>query len=135
MFVFFLGRRPSSKRLTTGWERVEFLRSQELDYPCDSKDFGLIEKDLNKALELKAKGNELFKANQWMEAKDFYTEALQYCPFDEAEPKNNQEYSVILANRSAVTDKVGLYKAAVQDVELALKYNYPRPLHYKVLPQ
>ena len=81
---------------------------------------------------LKEKGNELFKANQFMEAKDQYTQALRYCPFDESDPSKNQDYSVILANRSAVTDKVCLYSAALQDVDLAPKYNYPRNLMFKV---
>ena len=65
----------------------------------------MVDKDLSKAIELKEKGNELFKSNQFMEAKDFYTDALRYCPFDEKDASKNQEYSIILANRSAVTDK------------------------------
>ena len=67
-----------------------------------------------------------------MEAKDLYTKALQYCPFDATDITNNKEYAVILANRSACTDKAELWAAAVQDIDEALKYGYPRPLHYKV---
>ena len=79
-------------------------RSNSWCHECPD-DFGLVEKDLSKAIELKEKGNELFKTNQLMEAKDFYTDALRYCPFDEKDALKNQEYSIILANRSAVTDK------------------------------
>lgn len=117
--------------MESAWARYEFLRSNSWCYEC-SDDFGLVEKDLSKAIELKEKGNELFKSNQFMEAKDFYTDALRYCPFDEKDASKNQEYSIILANRSAVTDKVYLYNAALQDVELALKYNYPRHLLFKI---
>ena len=107
------------------------FRDNSWAYEC-SDDLGLVTKDMTKAMELKDKGNELFKANQLMEAKEMYTQALQHCPFDESDPSKNQEYSVILANRSAVTDKVYLYSAALQDVDLALKYNYPKQLLFKV---
>ena len=61
-----------------------------------------------------------------------YTKALQYCPFDNNVLTNNKEYSIILANRSACTDKLGLYPAAVQDIDDALKCGYPKEWHYKV---
>ena len=61
-----------------------------------------------------------------------YTKALQYCPFDNNVLSNNKECAIILANRSACTDKLGLYPAAVQDIDDALKYGYPKEWHYKV---
>ena len=83
-------------------------------------------------MEYKAKGNELFKTNQLIEARDLYTKALQYCPFDKKDTANNKDYAVILANRSACTDKIGLFEAAVQDIDDALRYGYPKTLQYKV---
>ena len=85
-------------------------------------------------MEYKAKGNELFKTNQLIEARDLYTKALQYCPFDKKDTANNKDYAVILANRSACTDKIGLFEAAVQDIDDALRYGYPKTLQYKVTP-
>ena len=83
-------------------------------------------------MEYKAKGNELFKTNKLIEARDLYTKALQYCPFDKKDTANNKDYAVILANRSACTDKIGLFEAAVQDIDDALRYGYPKTLQYKV---
>ena len=83
-------------------------------------------------MEYKAKGNGLFKTNQLIEARDLYTKALQYCPFDKKDTANNKDYAVILANRSACTDKIGLFEAAVQDIDDALRYGYPKTLQYKV---
>ena len=119
------------KKLKTPWEKSSFLTANDMEFLV-GKDFGLIEKDLKKAMEFKEQGNAMFKTGQLMEAKDMYTKSLQHCPFDESDATKNQEYSIILANRSAVTDKVYLYKSAVQDIDLALKYNYPKALQYKV---
>ena len=83
-------------------------------------------------MEYKAKGNELFKKNKLIEAKDLYTKALQCCPLDKNDTANNKDYAVILANRSACTDKIGLFEAAVQDIDDALRYGYPKTLQYKV---
>ena len=85
-------------------------------------------------MEYKAKGNELFKTNKLIEAKDLYTKALQCCPLDKNDTANNKDYAVILANRSACTDKIGLFEAAVQDIDDALRYGYPKTLQYKVTP-
>ena len=62
-----------------------------------------------------------------------YTKALRYCPVDSADITNNKDYAIILANRSACTDKMGLFEGTVQDIDDALKYGYPRKLHYKVI--
>merc|ERR1719228_1323276 len=45
-------------------------------------------KNLEKALEYKAKGNEYFKANQYQDAFQSYTLALQHCPVNEDNPKD-----------------------------------------------
>ena len=65
--------------------------------------------------------------------RDRYTKAVQHCPLDITDVASNKDYAIILANRSACTDKIGLFEAAVQDIDDALKYGYPRQLHYKVI--
>ena len=64
-----------------------------------------------------------------------YTTALQHCPFDSSDIKNNKDYATILANRSACTEKMGLHEAVVQDIDYAMKYGYPRHWHYKVISE
>ena len=83
-------------------------------------------------MEYKDEGNKCFKAGQGQEAKDWYTKSLQWCPFDKDNLENNKEYSIILANRSAVLDQHGCYEAALQDIDLALKCGYPKELKFKV---
>ena len=91
-----------------------------------------IKPDLEKALKFKEEGNKCFKAGQGQDAKDWYTKALQYCPFDANNLEKNKEYSIILANRSAVLDQNGMYDAALQDIDLALKCGYPKELKFKI---
>lgn len=83
-------------------------------------------------MKYKEEGNKCFKAGQGQEAKDWYTKSLQWCPFDKDNLENNQEYSIILANRSAVLDQNQCYEAALRDIDLALKCGYPKKLKFKV---
>ena len=62
-----------------------------------------------------------------------YTKAVQHCPLDRTDVTSNKDYAIILANRSACTDKIGLYEASVQDIDDAFKHGYPRQYHYKVI--
>lgn len=110
-------------------EKVQFIKKSEFNL---KPKVDLIKVDLETALKFKDEGNKLFKAGQLMEAKDLYTKALMYCPFNMEEPEKNKEYSIILANRSACLDTVGLYEAALQDIELALKCGYPKELKFKI---
>ena len=70
--------------------------------------------------------------NRFREARDAYTRALQLCPFNESDVLDNREFSILLANRSAALDSGRFYAAAVQDIDLAFKYGYPKNLHFKV---
>lgn len=124
----------SFQGLSEPLDRIKFIRAQKLSFVPASWDAsgGFPKKDLGLALKFKEEGNDLFKANKFMEAADMYTKALQHCPFDSSDPSKNKDYSIILANRSAATDKAGFFEATVQDIDCALKYGYPKELHYKV---
>jgi len=90
------------------------------------------EKDLEKALELKEEGNKLFKNGQHKEARDVYTKSLQFCPVDYEHPAENKDFAIILANRSAALEIGKMFQPCNQDINMALKYGYPRNLQYKV---
>ena len=83
-------------------------------------------------MKFKEEGNTLFKNNSPQDAKDMYTKALMYCPFDENDLKNNKDYAIILANRSAALEKLRCHEGVAEDIDLALKYGYPRELYFKV---
>ncbi|XP_023324875.1 SET and MYND domain-containing protein 4 [Eurytemora carolleeae] len=91
-------------------------------------------KNLETALEYKEKGNEFFRKNNFGEAYQNYTKALQYCPVNLDNPPDpaNKQYSIIWANRSAALDGAGLYAATIHDIDMALKFGYPRELWYKI---
>lgn len=91
-----------------------------------------INPNIEEAMKFKEEGNKLFKAGRLGEAKDMYTKSLMYCPFNKEEPANNKEYSIILANRSACLDTMGLYESALDDIDCALKYGYPKELKFKI---
>jgi tetratricopeptide (TPR) repeat protein len=88
--------------------------------------------DLEKSMALKEEGNKLFKEGRGPEARDKYTQSLQCYPVNKDNIEDNKEYSIILANRSAALDQGGLFEAALQDIDLAFKYGYPREFHFKV---
>jgi len=91
-------------------------------------------KDLEKAMEYKAKGNEAFKAKEFQEAFHLYTKSLQYYPMDESTPLApiNRDYSIILANRSAALEHSNLYASACKDISKSLQFGYPKELCYKI---
>jgi len=91
-------------------------------------------RNLEKALEYKEQGNEFYRNKKYGDAYKFYTKALQHCPVVENEPMDpkNRQYSIIWANRSAALDGAGLYAACIHDIDMALKFGYPRELWYKI---
>ena len=116
-------------KLTNFGEKVQHVKKSGIQLEPEVTH---ITKNLEKALELKDQGNKLFKERKPIEAKDFYTKALMHCPFNNEDPSNNKEYSIILANRSAALDQAYLFEAALQDIDLALKCGYPKELKFKV---
>jgi len=91
-------------------------------------------RDIEKAREYKEKGNDFFRKNMFIEALDQYTLAIQHCPVNEENPEdpNNKDYSIFFANRSAAYDHAGRFESCIHDIDLALKYGYPRELWYKI---
>merc|ERR1719347_144639 len=91
-------------------------------------------KNLEKALELKEEGNDHFRRNMFREAIQSYTKAIQYCPVNESNPDDptNKDYSIFFANRSAAMDGAGLYAACIHDIDVSLKFGYPKHLWYKI---
>merc|ERR1719347_825210 len=91
-------------------------------------------KNLEKALEFKEEGNDHFRRNMFREAIQSYTKAIQYCPVNESNPDDpkNKDYSIFFANRSAAMDGAGLYAACIHDIDVSLKFGYPKHLWYKI---
>uniref|UniRef100_A0A0K2TBM5 SET and MYND domaincontaining protein 4like [Bombus terrestris] n=2 Tax=Lepeophtheirus salmonis TaxID=72036 RepID=A0A0K2TBM5_LEPSM len=127
------------KGLKVDWNKIE--SEDPLSYVIETyKDnipepviSGVVVKNKEKGLKLKTKGNELYKEGNLLEAREVYTEAMRFCPLNEKNPMENKDFAIIVANRSAASEGLGIYQGVIQDVDLALKYGYPREMHYKVL--
>ena len=87
-----------------------------------------------KALALKETGNDFFRQHNYGEAFKHYTQSLQHCQINEAQPDDvcNKDYSIILANRSAALDGAGLYEACIRDIDRSIQFGYPKELWYKI---
>ena len=86
-------------------------------------------KDAERSTEHRKKGNERFQAGNLGEALHWYNMSVRAAPWcGEGE---NVELATSLTNRAAVLGKVGLHKAAAEDLQLSLEQGLPPHLHYK----
>ena len=76
------------------------------------------EKDLDRALAIKLKGNEKFKSNEFVEANKLYTEAIGICP-----PHRKSELAIIFQNRAAANEKMEMLEEAVKDCSESINLN------------
>ena len=88
---------------------------------------GICRKDEEAAKEKKDVGNKLFSKGRDTEALKNYNKALVLAPVD------SLIIPIILANRSAVFYKLGRLEECLEDVQEALKLDYPIHLRHKVL--
>jgi len=77
------------------------------------------------ALDLKTDANNLYVSNEFQEAVDVYTKALDKCPL-----KFNQDRSVLFSNRAAAKLKMDQNDSALNDCNEALRLN---PTYLKAL--
>lgn len=98
------------------------------------------------ALAFKQTGNEKFQSKQWMAAADSYNKSLLILPSEHGEWKRKidtkeskilisllaeQDFAILLANRSAAFYHMEKYDHALQDIELA-ETNYPVEMMHKL---
>ncbi|XP_023723064.1 SET and MYND domain-containing protein 4 isoform X3 [Cryptotermes secundus] len=78
------------------------------------------------ASKLRIQGNEKFKECDNVGSLMLYTESVVHAPRD------SEELSLALANRSAALFHLGAYQESLQDIALAFQSGYPTSLHYKL---
>ncbi|XP_055316538.1 SET and MYND domain-containing protein 4 [Sitodiplosis mosellana] len=83
-------------------------------------------KNADFALEFKLKGNRAFQQKNWLASLDFYNKGLLLLPSE-----NDEDFSILLANRSAALYHMEKFDHALQDIELA-EENYPVTMLYKL---
>ncbi|XP_021932938.1 SET and MYND domain-containing protein 4-like isoform X1 [Zootermopsis nevadensis] len=83
-------------------------------------------KSASRASKFRREGNEKFKKCDNAGSLALYTQSVVNAPRD------SEELSLALANRSAALFHLGAYKECLQDISLALQSDYPTSLHYKL---
>ncbi|RWS22673.1 mitochondrial import receptor subunit TOM70-like protein [Leptotrombidium deliense] len=88
--------------------------------------------NLDEALKLKKKGNELFKAAKYDDSIECYTKAIRIC-----DCKENDHLSVFYCNRALASYRLQRYYSAVDDCTQAILLNckYVKPLYYRYKAQ
>ncbi|CAK9806895.1 SET and MYND domain-containing protein 4 [Anthophora quadrimaculata] len=83
-------------------------------------------KSIAKAQTFKSMGNKEFQATNYIKSIQCYTKCSQHAP------ATSTELSIAIANRSASLFYLNRYNDCIKDIELAIKLNYPKKLHYKL---
>ncbi|KZC08204.1 PREDICTED: SET and MYND domain-containing protein 4 [Dufourea novaeangliae] len=83
-------------------------------------------KSTAKAQTFKIMGNKQFQSKNYCESIQSYTKSALYAP------ANSCELSIAIANRSAALFYLDRHSDCIKDTELALKFNYPKELRYKL---
>ena len=114
--------------LRSNHERISFTWK----LPCVQETLNVqemfLEKSAAKSILARTEGNKEFQDKKFPEALSLYNESVKYAPMSSVET----EFSMAVANRSAVLIHMKKYNECLQDVELALSYGYPDVLKYKV---
>lgn len=132
--------------LKTDEERVLFI-SKILPDCVDFKSEENQGKDAAEAVKLKEKGNAEFVRGDTSRALNSYTSAILKTPFDKSKlkiifskiknwiiiPESNSEIAVALANRSAALYHLEEFEDAIQDIDIALNFAYPKEMRFKIL--
>ncbi|XP_066276682.1 SET and MYND domain-containing protein 4-like [Branchiostoma lanceolatum] len=103
------------------------------------------------ATKLREFGNKMFGQKDYESALQMYSESVLRAPFDpdvhhsylhgdmngnsqerDVTTDDENEFSLALANRSAVLFNLGKYDLSLKDIELALHHGYPEELKYKL---
>ena len=76
------------------------------------------EKSIERALEVKLQGNELFKKNDFEAAISLYTEAIALCP-----PGKSSDLSIMYQNRAAALERLDRLDEGLKDCGESLRLN------------
>ncbi|XP_068628489.1 SET and MYND domain-containing protein 4-like [Battus philenor] len=86
-----------------------------------------VKKDLEKARQLKDKGNQAVQKGDWAQALQCYSQSIISLP-----QKETEELSILYANRSAALSHLEQHEETLSDINRCLSLGYPRHLRYKV---
>ena len=115
-------------QLTNGLEALNIRIKIEEAFPGKSGEEAKKMKEAgNKAYQ---EGSRTGQEGKDLQALTFYTQAIINCPVDSS--GKSREFSICLANRSAVLFTLKWFHQAEEDIKLALASGYPADLAYKL---
>jgi len=115
--------------LKTDFDRINCaLQSQEIQDEIKIEK-GFVGKDLEKATELKQKGNEAFGKKKYLLALEKYNECIRLMPTEES----TVDLALAIANRSAAMLHLTKFELCLTDIDNALSFNYPEDMKYKLI--
>nr|CAI5865838.1 unnamed protein product [Callosobruchus analis] len=85
-----------------------------------------VEKDDKVSIQYRKEGNKYYACKDLVKSLEYYTKSICNATL------NGREYSLALANRSAVTFEMREYENCLKDIELCLKADYPTALKPKI---
>ncbi|VEN37449.1 unnamed protein product [Callosobruchus maculatus] len=85
-----------------------------------------IEKDDKTSIQYRKEGNKYYASKDLVKSLEYYTKSICNATV------GGREYSLALANRSAVTFEMREYENCLRDIELCLKADYPTALKPKI---
>ena len=103
-----------------------FLDCRDVFTKWIDRKLGKIDKSLSLTCHHRTQGNHLFSLKDYKAAVQSYTRSIETCPLE-----NSEQLGIAYANRSAALFFLNLYEDCVEDIDLALKNNYPAHLQHK----
>lgn len=92
----------------------------------DAKDKRKQRKNLEMSTAFKLAGNKEFQSKNYAASLELYTKSALYAP------SNSVDLSIAIANRSASLFYLDRWQDCINDIELAIKLDYPDNLRYKL---
>nr|CAH8848488.1 unnamed protein product [Trichobilharzia regenti] len=111
---------PGFDECNTDYERIKMFMSMPFlkDYKITMSDQHSAKKNDSTAKRKREQGNEAWRANKISLALRCYTESIFFA--DSCEEK-----ALGYGNRSCVLSRIGVHEAVLQDIDLAIKHNFP----------
>lgn len=104
-----------------------FYRDKLMDWMSHIRTGVKWEKLASRASAFRLQGNTKYQQKNDGGSLALYTQSIIHAP------KNSEELSLALANRSAVLYRMKLYQDCLRDIALALQHGYPSFLKYKLI--
>ncbi|KAK4471612.1 hypothetical protein MN116_005024 [Schistosoma mekongi] len=112
---------PGFEECTTDYERIKKFMSMSFlsDFKIAFFNQSSTMKSDSIAKEKRECGNEALRANKISLALRFYTEGIFFA-------SGCEEKALGYGNRSCVLSRIGVHEAVLQDIDLAIKYDFPK---------